>query len=199
MTPDEAFAAIAAHHSDQIVVTGLGTATQEWHRIFGPHDDDAFHMHTMGLASSFGLGLALACPEAQVWAFEGDGGLIMNLGSLVTIAHQQPPNMKLIVVANRRYGTIDGPALPNAERSDFGAMARAAGIARVQHFATVDEIAAAMPEALCADGFAFAVLEVERGALDKPLAWYEGAEIKYRFGRYMEQRTGRAVFGPLGY
>lgn len=199
MKPQEAFSAITKHYSDQIVVTGLGTATQEWHRVFGPKDDNAFHMHTMGQASSFGLGLAVACPDAQVWAFEGDGGFIMNLGSLVTIANQQPPNMKLVVVSNRKYGTIKGPGLPNAGRTDFVGMARAAGISNLHHFDELGEIEAAMPEALCGDGFAFAVLEMDDGAPDKPLAWYEAAEIKYRFGRYMEQRTGRPVFGPLGY
>ena len=60
---------------------------------------------SMGLASSIGLGLALARPELRVFVVDGDGSLLMNLGSLATIGWTRPPNLVLIVWDNEEYGT----------------------------------------------------------------------------------------------
>jgi sulfopyruvate decarboxylase subunit beta len=196
----EAFRWLADVHGEQIVVLGLGTSTQEWHRIFGPAGDDAFHMHTMGLAAAFGLGLAVAQPEKEVWVVDGDGSLTLSFGSLLTMAEQQPPNLHYVLTSNRVYGTIDGPRLPNAEATDYVAAARAVGIERATSAGSVQELAAAHP-LLTTPGFSFLVMEVEQGRVDgpRPLADYEGPEIKYRFARQLESRHGIRVLGRLGY
>ena len=82
----------------------------------------------MGLASSIGLGLALARPDLRVFVVDGDGSLLMNLGSLATIGWTRPPNLVLIVWDNGEYGTTGGQDTATAHGADLEAAARAMGI-----------------------------------------------------------------------
>jgi thiamine pyrophosphate-dependent acetolactate synthase large subunit-like protein len=197
VNPADAIGHLARLHTDQLVVTAVGTATQEWHRVFGD-DDAAFHMHTMGLSTSFGLGLALALPDANVWAFEGDGGLLMNLGTLATIAHQSPRNLTCFIVANELYRTISGPALPNAKRTDLAALISAFGL-HCKAIRSTDQLESFVTSPEFGVDLTFAVLHVSEMSTGKPLARHEGPEIKYRFARLIEQRFGRSSLGQLGY
>src|SRR5262245_61445202 len=63
---------------------------------------------SMGLASSIGLGLAMARPDLRTFVLDGDGSLLMNLGSLATIGWVKPQNLVLIVWDNQLYGTTGG-------------------------------------------------------------------------------------------
>lgn len=194
MNARDAVSQLVALHGDELVVVGLGAAMHEWHRALGV-EDTSFHMHTMGLASSFGLGLALALPERPVWALEGDGGLVLNLGTLLTLGAQQPANLKYFVVCNRQYGIIDGPGWVGADRADICAIARGAGIERAHHLHDLDGL-----EEICrTPGFDLVVLEVEPGGGGGAHAAFEGPEIKYRFARHVEAVTHRPVLGPRGY
>jgi thiamine pyrophosphate-dependent acetolactate synthase large subunit-like protein len=203
MNVTEAFGIIDEHYDRQLVVTGTGTATQEWHRRHGPWDDDAFHVHTMGLTSSFALGLAVAQPDRQVWAFEGDGGLVMNFGTLTTYSEYRPPNLRYFLVSNRRHRTIEGPPIPAADHLDYEQLGRGLGLeGQVVSFDDTEVLSKELPSVLADDRFMLIVLEVgpERPAENpKPKAPYEAAEIKYRFARYIERETGARVFGKLGY
>ena len=82
---------------------------------------------SMGLASSIGLGLALARPELRVFVVDGDGSLLMNLGSLATIGWTRPANLVLIVWDNQVYGTTGGQDTATAHGADLEAAARAMG------------------------------------------------------------------------
>ena len=80
---------------------------------------------SMGVASSIGLGLALAHPDRRVFVIDGDGSLLMNLGSLATIGLLQPANLVLVVIDNEAYATTGGQATPTAHGADLAAAARA--------------------------------------------------------------------------
>jgi thiamine pyrophosphate-dependent acetolactate synthase large subunit-like protein len=82
---------------------------------------------TMGGASTIGLGIALAQPARRVIVVDGDGSLLMQLGSLVTIAGAAPPNFFHFVFENGVYETSGSQPLPAAGRFDLVEMARAAG------------------------------------------------------------------------
>jgi sulfopyruvate decarboxylase subunit beta len=82
---------------------------------------------TMGGAIPLALGMALACPERRVTALEGDGALLMNLGTLVTVAASGATNLTVLVFCNQRYESSGGQPLPPVA-VDFAGMARAAGL-----------------------------------------------------------------------
>ncbi len=71
--------------ADRVVVTIMGAVAAELQSL--GHRPNFFYLqHAMGLASSMGLGIALARPELQVVVFDGDGSILMNLGGLTTLA-----------------------------------------------------------------------------------------------------------------
>ncbi len=84
---------------------------------------------SMGLASSIGLGLALARPDLRVIVLDGDGSLLMNLGSLATIGLLRPPNLIVVVMDNEEYATTGGQPTPTAHGADLEAAARAMRVA----------------------------------------------------------------------
>jgi thiamine pyrophosphate-dependent acetolactate synthase large subunit-like protein len=93
---------------------------------------------SMGLASSIGLGLALSQPELRVFVVDGDGSLLMNLGSLATIGWTRPANLVLIVWDNQLYGTTGGQDTATAHGANLEAAARAMGAAATATAATAE-------------------------------------------------------------
>jgi sulfopyruvate decarboxylase subunit beta len=94
---------IIKYIDDEIVVTNIGFPSRELYEI-KDRNKNFYMLGSMGLASSIGLGLALSQKE-KVVVLDGDGSILMNLGSLVTIANQNPDNLVLIVIDNGVYGS----------------------------------------------------------------------------------------------
>ena len=200
MNARAAIEVVAKHRGGAVAVCALGMAANEWWAV--TEGEDAFYMHgAMGFAASFALGLALSLPEAPVWLINADGSLCMNLGCLLTEASQAPKNLKHFVIANGVYQTVGALPVVNEGRTDYVAIARAAGIVRARAIATLAELEQALPAIVAEDGPSFTVLRVEpeRGFLRTPPMTYEGPEMKYRFGRALERKLGIEVFGPQGY
>ena len=95
----------------------------------GDRPQNFYTWGSMGLASSIGLGLALARPDVRVFVLDGDGSLLMNLGSLATIGLLKPANLVVVVMDNEEYATTGGQPTPTAHGADLDAAARAMGIA----------------------------------------------------------------------
>jgi thiamine pyrophosphate-dependent acetolactate synthase large subunit-like protein len=113
--------------TDEPVVVSLGHPAYE---LFAAGDRplNFYTWGSMGLVSSIALGLALVRPGRRVLAFDGDGALLMNLGSLATIAACAPQNLIVVVLDNERYGTTGGQPTATAGGADLAAAARAMGI-----------------------------------------------------------------------
>ncbi len=198
MKVTDCFAYLAERWRDELTVCALGTSSREWYAA--TRSDRPFYMlSSMGLASSFGLGLALGLPSQRVWVFDGDGGLCINLSTLLTEASQQPRNLVHFVLSNRVYQVLALHPLGNAARTDFAAIARGAGIERAYTFRDVADFRRDIDDILDAGEFAFVVLEVEAERRPIPEIPWEGPEVKYRFGRHIEQQASVEVFGPAGY
>jgi thiamine pyrophosphate-dependent acetolactate synthase large subunit-like protein len=116
---------------------------------------------SMGLASSVGLGLAIAQPARRVFALDGDGSLLMNLGSLATIGWIRPANLVLIVIDNARYATTGGQHTATAHGTDLDAAGRAMGIVATATVRTVDEFDAALARVSQQPGPWLSVAEVD--------------------------------------
>jgi len=200
MRTREAIEALAKRRGDAIAVCALGMAANEWWGA--TRSEDSFYMHgAMGFAASFALGLALSLPQAAVWLINADGSLCMNLGCLLTEASQAPRNLKHFVIANGVYQTVGALPMVNEGRTDYAAIARAAGIVRARTVESLDALEQLLPGIVAEDGPSFTVLRVEpeSGFLRTPPMTYEGPEMKYRFGRALERKLGIEVFGPQGY
>jgi phosphonopyruvate decarboxylase len=154
----EAIAALVAHQGDAITVT-TEQAIGAW-RAAVPHATNEIPDHLeivgcMGAASTIALGVALAKPGRRVLIVDGDGSLLMQLGSLVTIAGAAPPNLFHFVFENGVYETSGSQPLPGEGRFDFAQMARAAGYARVEEFSDAAAFEAALPTLLSQRGPTF--------------------------------------------
>jgi thiamine pyrophosphate-dependent acetolactate synthase large subunit-like protein len=148
-----------ARHDDDVVVTTMGAA-RDWMAL-GAHPLDLVLVpSSMGQATSYGLGLALAQPARRVVVVNGDGSMLMNLGSLVTIADAAPPNLTVIVVDNGVYEVTGAQPVPGAGRVDFAAMARACGLRAVHRYADADAWARDVDAILAAPGPTLVVLDV---------------------------------------
>jgi thiamine pyrophosphate-dependent acetolactate synthase large subunit-like protein len=109
---------------DAPIVASLGHPAYDLF-VAGDRPQNFYTWGSMGVASSIGLGLALARPDTRVFVIDGDGSLLMNLGSLATIGLVRPPNLVLVVVDNQAYATTGGQATPTAQGADLEAAARA--------------------------------------------------------------------------
>lgn len=195
----EAYEVLAKHWTDQLIVAGLGSSSWEWQNLHRDSDKVWFHQPTMGMTGSMGLGLAANLPQAKVWVFEGDGGFLMGFTSLLPLAEHQPPNLVQFVASNRAYRTIGGYPLPNQKNSDYVATAKGLGIKNAYSFDDLEAFRKEIPGILSANEFAMVFLEVDHSMAAKHPLGTEGAEQKFRFGRYIERKFGVEVFGPSGF
>lgn len=161
MKRDECLKALARHRSGEIVVA-VYKAAQEWIRI-SPSDLNYTFTGAMGQGSSHGLGLALGRPDKRVVVLDGDGSLLMNLGTLVTIANAAPKNLIHCVCENGTYETNGAVPIPGAGRFSFVAMARAAGYPKSYEFSNLDDWDRALDRILKEEGPIFVDLKVEPG------------------------------------
>jgi phosphonopyruvate decarboxylase len=143
-------------------------SAREWMVLGTQPLDFVFVPSSMSQAPSLGLGLALARPDLRVIVANGDGSMLMNLGSLVTITAAAPPNLVVIVFSNGVYEVTGaqptpGSAAGRTDRADvdFVAMARACGFRSVFRFAAVDGWREGLPGALAARGPTFVLLDVD--------------------------------------
>jgi len=150
MSLEAALDVLARHWSDQVVV-GTMTANGLWAER-APGDLNLACIGFMGGASALGLGVALAQPEREVWVIDGDGSLMMQLGSLGTIAGTGAENFVHFVVHNGVYETSGAQPLPSEERVDFAAMAAGAGYRATASFSEAEELDAALADLLAAPG-----------------------------------------------
>ena len=117
---------LAQQRTDEVVFSTMSTIS-DWPAVSTKPELDVTIIRPMAKCSSMGLGLALARPDVRVWVLDGDGSLLMNLGSLVTIAAMHPRNLMLVVYQNGTYDTTGGQPVPGGSHADFAAMARGAG------------------------------------------------------------------------
>ncbi|MDM7934350.1 MAG: thiamine pyrophosphate-dependent enzyme, partial [Methanothrix sp.] len=120
----------AAVRDHALLICNLGLPSRELYSL-GDRPENFYMLGSMGLASSIGLGLSLAMPGRRVMVLEGDGSLLMNLGSLATIANHAPENYLLVVLDNCCYGSTGCQPTCTQGRSDLADLARAAGVRHV--------------------------------------------------------------------
>jgi thiamine pyrophosphate-dependent acetolactate synthase large subunit-like protein len=142
MTRADATGHLARRLRGHAVVVSLGHPAYDLF-VAGDRPENFYTWGSMGVTSSIALGLAMARPERSVVAIDGDGSLLMNLGSLATIGTCRPPNLLVVVWDNEAYGTTGGQPTCTAHGADLAAAARAMGLESVT-VRTADEFERAL-------------------------------------------------------
>src|SRR5207249_2365465 len=113
------------------IVISTMMSSREWPRFTTDESLDLPLSGCMGKASSLGLGIALAQPERKIIVLDGDGSLLMNLGTLVTIANAKPKNLVHCVFENGIYEVTGGQPVPGEGTLRLATLARGAGYPNV--------------------------------------------------------------------
>lgn len=142
---------LLAKIGDAPVVASLGNASFDLYTA-GDRPRNFYTLGAMGLGSSIGLGLALAQPDHKCFVLEGEGSLLMNLGSLATIGTRQPRNYVLVIWDNGQFQITGGQEIATSQFTDLAAMAQGAGIESAHTARTTDEFEALVDRALASDG-----------------------------------------------
>lgn len=187
MRRDLALECLKEHVGDDIVVAVYQTCF-DWMAI-NPRDLNYVSTGAMGQGSSHGLGLALSRPDKRVLVFDGDGSLLMNLGSLVSIGHANPENFYHFVFLNGVYEVNGSHPIPGRGTVDFAAMAKAAGYQNAATFGDLEDFRANVGGFLSRPGPALAALEVEAGkSYPRDFDYIHSDEARDRFKRALNAR-----------
>ena len=137
----------------EAVVGGIGNSNWDLWAADQSRPENFYMLGSMGLAVPIAMGVALAQPSRRVFALEGDGSLLMQLGCLSTLAAQGVKNLAVIIWDNGIYQITGGQGTPAAvARTDMVAIARASGIANAAWAADEAEFDALVTRALTTDG-----------------------------------------------
>ena len=190
MKRDQALEILARRHPDGIVVAVYQSAF-DWIEI-RPHDLNYLCTGAMGQASSHALGLALGAPREKIVVLDGDGSLLMNLGSLVTIAAQKPGNFYHFVCQNNAYEVNGNFPIPGADSLRFDDMARAAGYPHAFSFRELNRFEAEVDRILGLVGPVFINLHVEPGvSYPRIYEKVHSANARSAFRRALYRRMNR--------
>jgi sulfopyruvate decarboxylase subunit beta len=180
----DALEAIYGRLADHIVVTIMGAVAAELQSI--GHRPGFFYLqHAMGLASSMGLGIALAQPDRRVIVFDGDGSILMNLGSLTTLARYRPRNLVHVVFDNESLLSVGGFPTATSTGSDIAAIAAAAGVPRTATVTTLDAFTGAFDDAMTAGDLTTLVAKVEAVGPKGYVTDLSLLENRFAFERYL--------------
>lgn len=174
MARREAIENIMKDIDDELIVCNIGFPSRELYDI-KDRKENFYMIGSMGLASSIGLGLALAQPNKDIVIIDGDGALLMNMGSLVTIFANNPKNLTWIVIDNGAYGST-GNQDTYAQKLDLVDIAKGVGFKNRYDYNDIN-----LKEIIESDDLSFIVYHTEPGNSQAPIIDLNPLEIKNRF------------------
>jgi sulfopyruvate decarboxylase subunit beta len=175
-----------------LVVTIMGAVAAELQSL--GHRPNFFYLqHAMGLASSTGLGLALALPDQKIIVLDGDGSLLMNLGTLSTMARYAPRNLVHVVFDNQSLLSVGGFPTATATGTDLEGIARASGIPRTTTARTLDDFRTAFTGALAAHTLTTLIVKVEAAGPSQYVTDLTLLENRFQFQRHVQSLKKRAA------
>ena len=182
----DALQAIYPELEDRIVVTIMGAVAAELYSL--GHRTNFFYLeHAMGLASSMGLGIALSMPEHKVIVLDGDGSLLMNLGTLSTMARYKPGNLLHIVFDNESLLSVGGFPTATSSGTDLAGIASASGIPCVKEANTIQSFHLSISDSLQENTLTTIVSRVEAIS---PKSFHMDLtllENRFQFWRHLQQ------------
>ncbi len=177
LTRTELLEPLARLRTDEVVVTTM-SVTRPWGRLSDHDLDFASADSAMGHAADLALGVALARPDRRVICLNGDGSMLMTLGTLATIVDAGAVNLALFVVDNGAFEITGNQPVAGAGRVDFAALGRAAGFPSVFRFEDAEAYERALPDVLAASGPTLVHLLIESGT-EGPISRSAAEESRY--------------------
>ena len=171
---------------DKLVICNIGLPSQELHML-DDQSSNFYMLGTMGLASSIGLGLALA-QQDKVIAIDGDGSILTNLGTLPTIANNVANNFVLLIIDNGSYGSTGDQPTYAGMKTSLAAVATACGCENVVE-CSAEETAGAVQAALDGDKMTIIVCKCESGNIKVPVIELDPVVIRERFMNEVKKRN----------
>jgi sulfopyruvate decarboxylase subunit beta len=170
----EAIYEIMEYIDDELVVCNIGFPSRELYEI-NDRPQNFYMIGSMGLASSIGFGLAGAKPNEDIVVIDGDGSLLMNMGSLVTVFANNPSNLTWIVIDNGAYGST-GNQDTYAQDIDLVDIAKSVGFKNSYFFDDIN-----LRDIINTDDASFVVYKTDAGNSDAPIIDLDPITIKERF------------------
>ncbi len=164
---------------DALVVSSLGTPSYLVHAT-GDRPLNFYLWAAMGMASSTGLGLAMAQPDRRVVIVDGDGAAVMNLNGMVTVAARKPTNLLWVILENGAFLETGGQPIATHGPADLVAIARGCGIRQAARAANPAALAEILEYSLSQPGPALVVARVERDTV-RELPPVDPVRVKLRF------------------
>jgi phosphonopyruvate decarboxylase len=177
----EAVPKLIGDPNDFLIIAALAGTAKDTAHLCEPQANYYACAGVMGGATAMGLGLALAQPTRRVLVMAGDGDLLMNVGTLATVAIMHPPNLSIVCVDNGHYGETGYQKSHTALGVDLAAMAVGAGIKTVCTVSQESEVAAAAALIRQMDRVSFVLLKVKPTDPPKIRRPLDATWTKYRF------------------
>lgn len=170
----EAIQEIMEQIDEELIICNIGFPSRELYEI-DDRSKNFYMIGSMGLASSIGLGLALSRPSKDVVVIDGDGSLLMNMGSLVTVFANNPSNLTWIVIDNGAYGST-GNQDTYAQKIDLVEIAKSVGFKNSHDFKDIN-----LKDMIRSEDASFIVYKTEAGNSKAPIIDIDPITIKERF------------------
>jgi sulfopyruvate decarboxylase subunit beta len=191
----DALGTIYADLQDCAVVTIMGAVAVELYSL--GHRPNFFYLeHAMGLASSMGLGIALAQPDRKVVVIDGDGSVLMNLGTFTTMARYAPPNLTHLVFDNESLLSVGGFPTATSTGSDLAAMAQGAGITKALTVRQLGDFATAARSAIARHELSVVVAKVDDVGPTSFHMDIHMLENRFEFPRWLQGLPAAGSPGP---
>ncbi|HZO32695.1 MAG TPA: thiamine pyrophosphate-dependent enzyme [Chloroflexota bacterium] len=164
---------------DALVVSSLGTPSYLVHAS-GDRPLNFYLWAAMGMASSTGLGLAMAQPDRRVVVVDGDGAAVMNLGGMVTVATRCPTNLLWVILENGAFLETGGQQIATHGPADLVTIAQGCGIRQAERAADPDTLVRLLDDGLTRPGPTLVVARVDRDTV-RDLPPVDPVRVKNRF------------------
>lgn len=177
LTKEQLLKPLAELRGTAAVVTCMSVA-RPWGRYSSTELDFASADSAMGHTADLALGIALAQPQRKVICLNGDGSMLMTLGTLATVVNARATNFVLFVIQNNTYEITGNQPIPAAGHIDFAQLARGAGFEHVYYFENPDDYEKQLPAVLAEEGPVFVTVRVEKGA-EGPISRSDKEQSRY--------------------
>ena len=173
---------------NHFVVCNIGLPSQELHYL-DDQPTNFYMLGTMGLASSIGLGLAIA-QEQKIISIDGDGSVLTNFGTLPTIANNNADNFILLIIDNGSYGSTGDQPTYAGKKTSLSEVAKACGCENVVE-CSAEDTASVLEQAINSDKMTIIVSKCKSGNVKVPVIELDPVVIRHRFMAELVSRNSK--------